>query len=73
MKGVDDVKAHKFFDGIDWEKLAHKQIEPTYKPIIENPPETDDLVEDITNESEVRPYEKRCFRGKRNFRSKHVE
>ena len=28
----DQIKKHPWFDGIDWKKLYHKQIEPLYKP-----------------------------------------
>ena len=31
-EGINDIKMHPFFEGIDWEKLQNKQIEVPYKP-----------------------------------------
>ena len=31
-KGAGDIKAHPYYDSIDWDKLYAKQIEPPYKP-----------------------------------------
>ena len=30
--GVNDIKNHKWFEGLDWEAMAKRQIEPPYKP-----------------------------------------
>lgn len=32
--GVEDVKKHAFFKGIDWDKLLRKEIDPPYKPFM---------------------------------------
>ena len=34
--GFDAIKTHYFFKGIDFDKLVKKQIEPPFKPIIED-------------------------------------
>jgi serine/threonine protein kinase len=31
-KGVDEIKHHAFFDGIDWEKVVRKEYEPPFIP-----------------------------------------
>ena len=31
-KGVDEIKKHPFFSGIDWDKLANKQLHPPFTP-----------------------------------------
>lgn len=30
--GANDIKKHKFFDGIDWDLMEQKHIEPPFKP-----------------------------------------
>lgn len=30
--GVQNLKRHSFFDGLDWNLLESKQIEPPYRP-----------------------------------------
>mmetsp|Transcript_28161 Transcript_28161/g.84228 ORF Transcript_28161/g.84228 Transcript_28161/m.84228 type:complete len:762 (+) Transcript_28161:61-2346(+) len=31
-KGADEIKAHVFFDGINWDKLYRKEVDPPFKP-----------------------------------------
>ena len=31
-KGIDEIKLHPFFEGIDWDKVANKDVEVPYKP-----------------------------------------
>lgn len=31
-KGADEIKRHIFFDGINWEKLYRKEVDPPFKP-----------------------------------------
>lgn len=31
-KGVDEIKSHNFFDGLDWSSIEKKQITPIYVP-----------------------------------------
>eukprot|EP00056_Hartaetosiga_gracilis_P004814 m.78310 g.78310 ORF g.78310 m.78310 type:complete len:734 (-) comp11950_c0_seq1:216-2417(-) len=35
--GQEDVKAHPFFKGIDWDKLEKRQITPPYIPTVKDP------------------------------------
>lgn len=30
--GIQDIKNHPFFEGINWEELAYKQSKPPFKP-----------------------------------------
>src|SRR5436305_13292726 len=30
--GAAEIKAHRFFDSIDWKRLMQKKIQPTFKP-----------------------------------------
>jgi len=32
MRGLDDLKRHPFFDGIDWDRLYRKQLIPPFRP-----------------------------------------
>lgn len=32
--GIDDLKRHPFFDGLDWDKLYRKEIVPPFKPAV---------------------------------------
>lgn len=34
--GVDEIKTHKFFEGIDWNLIAQKKVKPPIKPKILN-------------------------------------
>jgi len=43
--GAEEVKKDPFFDGLDWEGLYAKTLEPPFKPKVENP-------EDVTNVDE---------------------
>lgn len=31
-----DIKNHKFFDSINWEALANKEVDPYFKPAVKN-------------------------------------
>lgn len=33
--GTDEIKKHPFFKSVDWIKLYNKEIEPPYKPVIQ--------------------------------------
>jgi len=38
LTDIEEIKAHKFFDGFDWKKLLEKQITATYTPVIDDDP-----------------------------------
>lgn len=33
VKGVDDIKSHRFFKNIDWSALIEKRVKPSYIPL----------------------------------------
>lgn len=37
---AEEVKAHPFFDGLDWNALENKQIPPPWKPTLMNETDT---------------------------------
>jgi len=46
----DEVKAHPFFTGIDWEKLLNCEIEPPYKPPVKDAKSTALIDPEFTKE-----------------------
>ena len=38
--GPDDVKAHKWFRGVDWNQVFQRKIPPPWVPKIRNPTDT---------------------------------
>lgn len=34
--GVQEIKSHDFFAGIDWEKVQRKEVDPSIKPSLTN-------------------------------------
>ena len=34
--GIQDIKEHAFFTGIDWEAMAERKVEPTFIPKVED-------------------------------------
>ena len=34
--GVKDIKGHRFFKELDWEKLLEKELPPPYKPKVKS-------------------------------------
>ncbi|KAH8808665.1 putative serine/threonine-protein kinase ypk [Xylogone sp. PMI_703] len=32
FNGASEIKAHRYFDGLDWDKVARREYEPTFKP-----------------------------------------
>lgn len=45
-KDLDIIKKHRFFKGIDWKKLARREVEPPIRPLITDP----ELAENFSNE-----------------------
>lgn len=64
-----DVKAHQFFRGLDWQKLADKKIAAPFKPNILNDVDTSNFSDEFTRlpptdaPSEVPDNHERLFRG----------
>lgn len=46
--GANEIKAHRFFKGIDWEKLAKKEISAPFKPNIQHELDTNNFSDDFT-------------------------
>jgi|LakMenE01Jun11ns_1017448.scaffolds.fasta_scaffold8792413_1 hypothetical protein len=36
MKNIVNIKAHPWFAGLDWEKLAKREVKPLFVPVIHN-------------------------------------
>lgn len=50
---LEDLKSHKFFQTLDWEKLYNKQIDPLYKPRVKNAADTSNFDNTFTSEPVV--------------------
>lgn len=67
--GADEIKAHRFFKGIDWVKLANKEISAPFKPNIHHELDTNNFSDDFTKMPVVDqpckppPNHERLFRG----------
>ena len=44
-KGVEDIKKHRWFKGLDWNALVQKRITMSYVPYIANPADTSHFME----------------------------
>eukprot|EP00475_Leptophrys_vorax_P005233 TRINITY_DN1316_c0_g1_i1.p1 TRINITY_DN1316_c0_g1~~TRINITY_DN1316_c0_g1_i1.p1 ORF type:complete len:536 (-),score=158.35 TRINITY_DN1316_c0_g1_i1:35-1642(-) len=51
--GFDEVKSHDFFNGIDWDLLLKKEVEPLYKPEIKSAADTSNFDPEFTTEPAV--------------------
>jgi serum/glucocorticoid-regulated kinase 2 len=47
---VEEIKAHPFFKGIDWQKLLRKEYEPGYKPKVKDKTEAVNFDEEFLSE-----------------------
>merc|ERR1719359_2206458 len=52
--GVEDIKQHKWFNPIDWEKLLQKEIEPPFKPSVKSSTDTSNF-DDYPDSDELPP------------------
>jgi len=50
LDGSNEVKRHIFFNGIDWEKLEKKEIDPPFKPKVKNDVDTSQIDTAFTQE-----------------------
>jgi len=51
--GVATIRKHPFFKSIDWKKLAHKQIEPPYKPSLTDQYDVSNFDKNFTKEQPI--------------------
>jgi serine/threonine protein kinase len=51
--GADDLKAHVFFRGIDWEKLERREVEPPFKPKVKGDRTADNFDAEFLKEKPV--------------------
>jgi len=60
-KDIDDIKKHKWFktawkDGLDWDKLYKKEIDPPYKPKVKSDTDTSNFSTEFTKETAADTY-----------------
>lgn len=36
LNGIEDIKGHAFFKGVDWQKVYNKEFEPPYVPSVKS-------------------------------------
>eukprot|EP00475_Leptophrys_vorax_P042043 TRINITY_DN7935_c0_g1_i1.p1 TRINITY_DN7935_c0_g1~~TRINITY_DN7935_c0_g1_i1.p1 ORF type:complete len:534 (+),score=138.56 TRINITY_DN7935_c0_g1_i1:37-1638(+) len=48
--GVEDVKKHVFFNGLDWEGILQKKVQPPFRPKIDASDETSAFDKEFTNQ-----------------------
>lgn len=51
--GKADIKAHAFFAGLDWDKMAKRQIPPPFKPTIKDPKKAECFDSEFTDEDAI--------------------
>lgn len=61
--GMADIKKHAFFAGLDWTKLAARQIQPPFKPTIKDPRKAECFDDEFTQEvAELTPIDQGLVR-----------
>jgi serine/threonine protein kinase len=58
-----EIKVHPFFDGIDWDALLRKEIEPEWKPALAGELDTDNFDPEFTAEKQGVSYEPAAMIG----------
>lgn len=53
--GAGDVKAHRFFRGLDWEALYRKELPAPWRPVVRSPLDTSHF-DQYDEEERVEPY-----------------
>ncbi len=48
--GANEVKAHQFFEGVNWDDLAQKKVPAPFKPIIASELDTGNFAEEFTKQ-----------------------
>lgn len=51
--GKEEIKRHAFFAGLDWDKLAKRQLPPPFKPTIKDPKKAECFDDEFTQEDAV--------------------
>eukprot|EP00729_Bicosta_minor_P003730 gene3730-1502_t len=51
--GKADIQRHAFFSGIDWGKMASRQIPPPFRPIVKDPRSTEHFDNEFTDEPAI--------------------
>lgn len=51
--GKADIQQHAFFSGMDWDKLAKRQIPPPFKPNVKDPRSTEYFDKEFTDEPAI--------------------
>ncbi|KAL1905067.1 Serine/threonine-protein kinase [Sporothrix stenoceras] len=54
--GSAEIKAHRFFDAIDWRKLLQRKYEPAFKPSVTDARDTENFDPIFTNEAPLDSY-----------------
>ena len=49
--GIEEIKAHAFFETIDWVKLEARQVTPPYIPPVRGADDVRNIDTDFTNEA----------------------
>eukprot|EP00361_Fabrea_salina_P007587 CAMPEP_0202435178 /NCGR_PEP_ID=MMETSP1345-20130828/18205_1 /ASSEMBLY_ACC=CAM_ASM_000843 /TAXON_ID=342563 /ORGANISM="Fabrea Fabrea salina" /LENGTH=209 /DNA_ID=CAMNT_0049048111 /DNA_START=285 /DNA_END=914 /DNA_ORIENTATION=+ len=39
-RGVEDIKRHRWFAGLDWERIIRKEVQMSYRPTVHSPNDT---------------------------------
>ncbi|MES1907733.1 MAG: hypothetical protein MHM6MM_000792 [Cercozoa sp. M6MM] len=50
---IEEIKAHPFFDCIDWDEMMAKTIEPVYKPVVTSKDDVSNFDTQFTDEVPV--------------------
>ena len=64
-KDFEDIKAHKFFSSLQWDKVLAKKYTPEWKPHMKNATDTSNFDEEFTAEPNVISYEDPSLIGKK--------
>lgn len=51
--GVENVKNHEFFKGIDWNKVREKSLRVPFKPKMKDEEDTRNISKDFTSEKVI--------------------
>jgi serine/threonine protein kinase len=53
--GAADVKSHKFFERVDWDKMLRKAVPPPIKPPVKSPVDTS-CFDEVKADTRVQPF-----------------